>query len=648
MPKRTWLSFVSKHKKQGVKLDDLIYALARTYLLARGIDWTIEHLHQFALNLIGNSFEYGLARPVLLSQFAFNPEPNFDLKKIGHTYECWRHLDRPDIQARIQTANKSIDADLLIGFTQIYTPEWVVQYLIDKTILESNATIIDPACGTGNFILSAFDKLHQDGASAIEILEKQISATDIDQTALSICALTLAIRLIELGITSLIDGKLMNFRLLDLDQTKGLGSLYRDFDCYHPLSSRHDAVLANPPYIGRKLMSKSLKASLKLNYADSHQDMSAAFLSRCLELTVRGGKTGMITQASLLNLPAFDKLRRDIIDNYNLVSVVDAGIKVFPLVPGEKVNSALIVIEKPLHQADSENRFFEFSKLTRLNVKSKLELSQESLKTTYRLSAPAPEEVLQLMQLPALENYAHIKQGLATTDNARFVKLIGDVDASEMGSIWFPYVKGAGATRWFAPVVHAIDWQDNGKRIKETVQQKYPYLNGKSNWVVKNESFYFKPGICFSFVSTKGVSFRKLFAGAIFDVGASAIFVYDETIDSDFLLAYLNSSLCVSLLQYINPTINNQVGDVRRLPVIPMDQIKLSENANRLVQLCKQKLDCMAEERDSILGEIKKLETENDFLVLQAAQSHFNWSEQQTLKIKDWYSRDELIPLQNI
>ncbi|MDX2104771.1 MAG: N-6 DNA methylase [Candidatus Melainabacteria bacterium] len=641
MPKRSWLSFVSKQKKQGVKLDDLLYALAILYLQKRGFDWTGEDLHQFCLGLSSTNFSYGLMKPKPISVRVLNDDNSFELKKIGHTYECWRHLDRPQFQARIQTANKQIDADLLIGFTQIYTPEWVVRYLVDKSVLTNDATVIDPACGTGNFVLSAFDKLIALGASVKDILNSQLCATDIDQTALSICTLSLAVRLIELGTNISQDQlELKGFKLVSLDQTNELGSLYRDFAEDHPLSKTYQVVLTNPPYIGRRLLSKQLKRTLKSNYLDSYNDLSAAFLTRCLELTRVGGRTGIITQASLLDLPAFDLLRREIIDKFSLISVIDAGTNVFPLVSGDKVNSAIVVIEKPT--VLSEHKKFEYLKMPKVHTASDkpggfksdpIEIDQSNLKIAYRLSEPVPKEILQLLELPTLDKIASIKQGLATTDNAKFVKRIIDVPKEELGVKWFPYVKGAGATRWFAPVSHVVDWEDGGKRIKETVKQKYPYLNGKANWVVKNEAFYFKPGICFSFVSSKGVFFRKLFAGAIFDVGASAIFLEDQTIDSDFLLAYLNSSLCVAILKYINPTINTQVGDVRRLPVITMDQSVMADCARELIELCRERRE---------VARIKELEDKIDQLVFDAAKELFGWNQNQISQVKAWVRGKDL------
>ncbi|MBZ0187359.1 MAG: hypothetical protein K8F91_14025, partial [Candidatus Obscuribacterales bacterium] len=165
-----------------------------------------------------------------------------------------------------------------------------------------------------------------------------------------------------------------------------------------------------------------------------------------------------------------------------------------------------------------------------------------------------------------LSKDCQIRQGLATTDNNRFVKYAWQVEPDKINHIWYPYAKGSGAEKWYSPVLHVVDWENDGMRIKNSVNEKYPYLKGKVAWVVKNESYYFKKGLCFSFVNTRSITVRSLPPGCIFDVSASAIF--PEQINADFLLGYLNSAIVVALLRSMNPTINYQVGDLKRLPLI--------------------------------------------------------------------------------
>ena len=85
--------------------------------------------------------------------------------------------------------------------------------------------------------------------------------------------------------------------------------------------------------------------------------------------------------------------------------------------------------------------------------------------------------------------------------------------------------------RWTSPVLNVVNFADNGREIKETVANKYPYLNGKTAWVVKNEQYYFRAGLCFSFVSTEQFCARVLPAGCIFDVAASALFPAGDSAD---------------------------------------------------------------------------------------------------------------------
>lgn len=543
---------------------------------------------------------------------------------LGYTYQFWRDGERKSAQAEIQSAAKSIDKKNLIAFTQVYTPDWVVEFILANTLLPlvSNAdsssqplskwrvpgqssqtserlravsklSIIDPACGAGNFLVTAFDTLidlhsaagHSLSESIAQVFEMQLHGCDIDEIALSVCALSLVSKALRLepDYVPTLKGLALSKPLED----SLLGSLSSQFPATHPLSKTHDVVVTNPPYIGRKLISREMKSLLKSQFPNSHQDLSTAFFERSLTLLKPGGRTGLITQASIMFLPSYKLMRELILDQFHLISAVDAGPGVFPLQGGEKVNSAILVVEKPTTSApqnDTSSLFFNLKEyqekaleLQQQIARSKsenfsVETSPTSLKTsTFRqfhgsaFSYFIPIAITNLLSTAKpLESIADIRQGLATTDNNRFVKYVWQVPEEELGWRWFPYAKGAGGQRFQSPIRHVVNWQNDGAEIKTEVARRYPYLKGNTAWVVKNESFYFKEGLCFSFVNTRGIAVRKLPADCIFDVGASAIF----SDQNDFLLAYLNSSLMVALANSLNPTINYQVGDLKRLPVL--------------------------------------------------------------------------------
>ncbi len=555
---------------------------------------------------------------------------------LGYAYQFLSMVLRKKAQANIQTANKNLSQTDLIAFTQLYTPGWVVDFLIANSILPQlkkptavpeiyeswsltstnegslsaeECTIIDPACGAGNFLVRALDlmiNLHlRAGRSAEQAVEmaqsNNIYGADIDSAALWITCLSLLIKSFQYSRD--VPPNVFHVNIAATDESNNLlGSLARTFPPDHVLTRKYSAVLMNPPYIGRKLMSRELKAALRENYANSHSDISAAFIERALELLHHGGRLGTITQASVLTLPSYGNLRKKLLHDYSLVACADAGTGVFPLQGGDKVNSAIIVIENNL--PTQQNSYF-FDLRTSKN-KSDLLMEQAKLlkhsqpgiyfshdqkifleEHESAIKYGCPSIVLAMArQVPSLADVADIRQGLATTDNERFVRKRDDVPAESIGSTWIPYVKGAGTDRWFSPVAHVVNWADDGKEIKDAVSTAYPYLKGNTKWVVKNEQFYFRPGLCFSFVNTGNLAVRKLPPGCIFDVGASAVFA-NEIADEDFLLAYLNSSFIAAIAKSINPTINFQVGDIKRLPMFQFNQTQKDELAEIARKCCQ-------------------------------------------------------------
>jgi hypothetical protein len=73
-----------------------------------------------------------------------------------------------------------------------------------------------------------------------------------------------------------------------------------------------------------------------------------------------------------------------------------------------------------------------------------------------------------------------------------------------------PMLKGGGSERWWRTISSKVRWGENGEEIKAAVAEAYPYLKGQVHWVVKNENYYFKPGLTFSFVNKHRLSVRRL------------------------------------------------------------------------------------------------------------------------------------------
>ena len=127
---------------------------------------------------------------------------------------------------------------------------------------------------------------------------------------------------------------------------------------------------------------------------------------------------------------------------------------------------------------------------------------------------------------------------------------------------WFPYNKGGAYRKWYGNNDYVVNWFNNGWEIKHFVD-----ANGKLKSRPQNTSFYFKPSITWSYNTTGLFNARIKRPGFIFDVSGVSLFIEDEN-NMKYILGLLCSSVALEITAMLNPTINMQVGDMQRVPVV--------------------------------------------------------------------------------
>jgi len=132
-----------------------------------------------------------------------------------------------------------------------------------------------------------------------------------------------------------------------------------------------------------------------------------------------------------------------------------------------------------------------------------------------------------------------IKQGLATTNDFRFVRGWWEVLPNEDSSRWFPFAKGGTYSPFYADVYLIVNWRNEGAEIKAEICRRYPYLNGNPDYVAKNTSYYFLPGLTWGDRTSSLLSVRPWPSGGVFSVKGSAGFFPKEEID--YVLGLMNS-----------------------------------------------------------------------------------------------------------
>lgn len=200
----------------------------------------------------------------------------------------------------------------------------------------------------------------------------------------------------------------------------------------------------------------------------------------------------------------------------------------------------------------------------------------KSLRDLFQKYPPLDRDVARQPDKPKI---ADVKQGLATADDLRFTRYWWEVPVEQIGTSreetyqgkkWVPFAKGGKP--FFHDIQLVVNWEKNGEEIKAYIVERYPYLQGKWEWVVKNESFYFREGLVgeagheFSAAVREGRLGVAFFpAGAIFSTKASGFFLSDGSLLA--FLGFLRSRLPQMLVNLLREHGSGQHGEVAKLPI---------------------------------------------------------------------------------
>ena len=359
------------------------------------------------------------------------------------------------------------------------------------------------------------------------------------------------------------------------------------------LSPKYHAVIANPPYMGGKGMNRRLSAFLKREYSDFKTDLFSSYVVRSLELCLHEGVLGFMTPFTWMFLGSFEKLREKILKESEITSLVQPELHAF-------FDSAFVsVCAYCLFKAamgDRPGTFIDLSEFYGADIQPVRALEAVNntecrwrytvRKSDFRklsgspIAYSLPIGIRELFQkYKSLGELYSARQGLATTDNGRFVRIWSEVsdsrinkkvfDKTETSSDefrWFPYNKGGVFRKWWGNQSFVVDWQYNGERIKESIIRKYPYLNGNPNFVAKNQDFYFRSSVSFSKIGVGYPAFRLFPNGFIFDVAGSSIFSGSKS-EQMQLIAFCNTVIARKILKSLAPTLNIEIQQIKSLPL---------------------------------------------------------------------------------
>lgn len=276
-----------------------------------------------------------------------------------------------------------------------YTPEYIVDYIVANTVGEAikgktpdeivNIKILDPACGSGSFLLGAYKYLlnyhkeyflknktkkymgsryeiiDESGNLALwvrkQILINNIFGVDIDSNAVEVAKLSLLLKSFEdsFNVNEYGQGSLLNEKILpSLDNNIKCGNSLIGNDFYESHLDLDDAalykincfdweeefksifngggfdvVIGNPPYVRMQTLSDTNKETVNyynniyIDYVKGNYDLYIIFLYKAFSMLNSYGKLGYILPHKFFQSESGEKIRKYLYNNNAVDTIVN-------------------------------------------------------------------------------------------------------------------------------------------------------------------------------------------------------------------------------------------------------------------------------------------------------------------------------------
>lgn len=316
---------------------------------------------------------------------------------------------------------------------------------------------------------------------------------------------------------------------------------------------------------------------MKDEYPDAKQDLYGAFVVRGIGLAHDAGLLAIVIGDTWMSIKSFEELRLRLLHGHAFDSFVHMrDVSNHPDIFG--ANAAFV-----LSMAGNRGRHAPFIRLTPLGSDRKEEdlrvaLAQRTPDTGFHLASGADfaaipgspivywlsEKLLAVFDgVASLGEYSQPREGLTTTDNARFKRAWWEVSLTDMsfgqqaqtppqGKRWYPMNDGGAYRKWYGNLETVINWENNGEALKAFIVKKVGAHWSKQ---IRSDRWYLLPSVAVGKITSSEPSFRIYGDGYIPD--SAAKFLCVETDSEQLALAgYLNSRTVTDLLSAMAPTLN--------------------------------------------------------------------------------------------
>ncbi|CAG0947139.1 Type IIS restriction enzyme Eco57I [Anaerolineae bacterium] len=402
---------------------------------------------------------YGSAASLIRTNFAF-----IDADVLGRAYEQYlgNVVAGRGVQLNAPTKSKRKSQGIY------YTPTFVVKYIVQQTLgryLDEHGynplrplRVLDPACGSGSFLIEAFDVLDQfiarqmgqshgahdmhDYARHKQILSTNIFGVDKDAQAVEVAQLNLLLKALSHREKL---PKLENIRCGDSlisgtrdELEKYFGANAKEKNAFNwerefksvVSEGGFDVIVGNPPYVNVFNLPPDEVDFYQAHYTTFKNkfDLYGFFLERAIKLLREGGSLGFIMSRTWLSLDSFVKLRQFLLESTVITQIALTPSETFA---DATVETAILIVRKVSDPAKRATHNIEI-----IEYDSQLEQFAVARAIPQRAFAEHPQFLFNLsLNESANAIFARLAQntitlgelvsfslGVKTADNDRFVR----------------------------------------------------------------------------------------------------------------------------------------------------------------------------------------------------------------------------------
>ncbi len=504
---------------------------------------------------------------------------------------------------------------------QYYTPSEIVRYILDETgyvsgpaIIGPDKRLIDPACGSGSFLVEAARRLVAAykvtvGANPRQLIDRirdNLFGFDLNPFACYLAEVNLLIQVLDLVKVAL-DGKnpprLQRFHVYNVDAlAPASGVLYfarantlmaEELDVVDRIKGRHDEyatgfawVVANPPY-GAKL-TDSYKASLREWMGDvfyGQPDTYVFFFRLGIGLLGEKGRLGFITPNTYLMGANTANLREHLLTSGRIEQIVDLPQGIWN---DANVDCTLLFLAA---EADMEQRRSQQTQVFSMAVRDMLDkLTAREWKEQLTQSQSGwiddPRHEMNIRWTPLLQQIEEACRVKIGAGPASRIQLFGDVTQSTQGIIPYKTRADGRANLYIKP---RREVPSDGAEWKPLLDgssyvERYGLRPGRENrhvkygnwlWCPREPKYFESPKLLVQYMRNRALKRRLV---ATYDEtrfynrhNYSNVITNVSAYDLKYLLALFNSSLLNYWYARRYDNVNINPDYFRQLPIYPAD-----------------------------------------------------------------------------